>query len=183
MKHDTRKVISLRRRHLMIAGLAGVAAPATVFAAQRSATPLAAPAAAELHASGSGREDRLVVSGRMVGAPDGKPIAGARLEAWHADANGEYIGSRRGTQDDSGSPLSASVTTDADGRFMFTTIFPAGYSGRPPQLHYRVGHGGHETPVAQLHFARQRGISCNDAAHLQRDDAGTWRAAFGLVLV
>lgn len=160
MKHNT---ISLRRRHLVIAGLAGVAAPATLFAGSWSGTSRAA--VAELGASGSRGKEKMVVSGRIIG-PDCKPLAGATVEVWNADANGNR----------------ASVTTDADGRFMFATIAPAEYPGRPPHIHYRVTHQGHETRVTQLHFARARGVSEDLIAQLQRDDRGVWRATFGRTL-
>lgn len=191
-----RNTISLRRRHLVIAGLAGVAAPATLFAGQCSA-PRNAPAVAELFASGNEGKDRLVVSGRIVGAPDGKPLAGATVEVWHADESGDYSADHgkiaRGTPDSPGSPPCASVTTDADGRFVFTTIAPAEYSGRPRHIRYRVSHQGHAMPVTQLYFAPARGVSDDRVAQLQRDDnfavaqlqrdnAGTWRATFGLTL-
>ncbi len=163
MKYNT---ISLRRRHLVIAGLAGIAAPATLFAGPSGGTPGDAPAVAEYLPSGSSGEGQLVVSGRILGAPHGKPLAGAVVEAWHAP----------------GSVRCASVITDADGRFMFTTLASAEAAGHPPHIHYRVSHHGHETPLARLHFARESGISDDRVAHLQRDNAGTWRASFGVTL-
>ena len=147
MKPDT---ISLRRRRLMMAGLA---APATLFAAQYGGTPGAAPVA-ELAA---GDAEKMVVSGRMLGA-NGKPLSGARVKLLRADPKGD-----------------ASVTTDADGRFMFTTA-------AVERIDYRVSHHGHATPVKQLHFARGRGVPGAQIVRLQRDDAGVWRGTFGLTL-
>jgi len=170
MKHDT---ISLRRRHLMIAGLAGIAAPASLFAGQSGAAtrralwPLHernAPAVAEPGAGGSG--EKLVVSGRIL-RPDGKPLADATVDAWYAEASGDYA---------------ASATTDADGRFVFTTLAPSAYPGRPQHIHYRVSHKEHRTPLTQLHFAHTPGIPEDRVAQLQRDETGAWRAAFGLTL-
>ena len=93
MKYHT---ISLRRRHLMIAGLAGVTVPTAVFADEvRDAST-----AGGLVAGWSGG-DKLVVSGRILG-PDRKPLAGAMLEAWQNSA-----------------------TTDADGRFVLMANVPA----------------------------------------------------------
>lgn len=117
--------ISLRRRYLMIAGLAGAAAPVVAFA---GASPQAGLAVSSF-------ADKLVVSGRILGA-DGKPLSGATVEICPADA-----GEPRG-----------SVSTDADGRF-FTAVTPAG-RGRPQDIRYRVSHRGHETPVQRFHFAR-----------------------------
>ena len=158
MKHDT---ISLRRRHLMIAGLAGAAAPAIAFATQTSVVPRDAREAGHVAAFSTG-EQKLVVSGRIL-RPDGAPLAGGTVEAWHADADAAR----------------ASATTDADGRFMFTMTTTGKISGRPQGISYRVRHNGHDTPVTQLQFARSPGVPDDRVARLQRDDAGIWRASFG----
>jgi len=140
--------ISLRRRHLMMAGLAGAAAPAPLFAGPLSF--------AEVRAAGSA--PRLIVSGRLLGGPDGKPLAGATVEAWHAGAAGAAV----------------RATTDGDGRF-FATIVSADPSGRPRRIHYRVRHEGREVPVTQR-------ISDDLVANLRRDGAGAWRTTFSLAL-
>ena len=140
------RAISLRRRYLMIAGLAGAAAPAVAFAG--------ATASPQDGLAVSSFADRLVVSGRILGA-DGKPLPGATVEIWPA-----------GSREPGGS-----VNTDGDGRF-FTAIGPAG-QGRPQDLRYRVVHGGRGTPVKRLHLAR---------GQMQRDEAGAWRATFGATL-
>lgn len=155
--------ISLRRRYLMIAGVAGVAAPATLFAEARGGNPRDAMVAELSAGAGSGAE-KLVVSGRILGA-NRKPLPDATVEMWLADMNGER----------------ACVITDADGRF-FTTIAPMGQSSRPRHIHYRVRHGGRETLVKQLHFAREPGIPADQIAQLQRDDTGFWRTTFGVTL-
>jgi protocatechuate 3,4-dioxygenase beta subunit len=158
MKHDT---ISLRRRHLMIAGLAGAAAPAITFGTQTNGVPLDARDAGRIAAFSAG-EHKLVVSGRIL-RPDGAPLAGGTVEAWHVDADAAH----------------ASATTDADGRFMFTMTTTGKTSGRPQGIRYRVRHRGHDTPVTQLQFARSPGAPEGRVARLQRDDAGIWRASFG----
>ena len=140
--------ISLRRRHLMMAGLAGAAAPSPLFAGQLSIAEIGAAESAP----------RLIVSGRILGGPDGKPLAGATVEAWHAGAAGD----------------AARATTDGDGRF-FTTIASADPSSRPRRIHYRVRHEGREMPVTQR-------ISDDLVANLRRDDAGAWRTTFALAL-
>jgi protocatechuate 3,4-dioxygenase beta subunit len=121
MKHTT---ISLRRRHLMmagIAGMAGVAAPASLFAAPRD-VPVADTADA----------GKLLLSGRIMGT-NGKPLAGATVEVWHRESS-----------------LHAHTTTDGDGRWLLMTE----YSGRTGQLQYRVSHEGHRTPARQLALAQ-----------------------------
>ena len=143
MKHD---IVSLRRRHLLIAGLA----------------VMSAPAVAGFPVGGSSADAKLVVSGRILG-PDGKPLADAAIEAWQA---GE-------------SNVRARATTDADGRFMFTTDTRAGHDGRPEVISYRISRQRHGTRQASVDF-----VSTPDAraagAQLQRDETGTWRGAVGL---
>jgi hypothetical protein len=108
--------------------------------------------------------EKLIVSGRIIGA-DCKPVAAAFVEVWQARSNSHQI----------------TVTTDGDGRFMFTTNAPAQRDRQ--YLSYRVRHAEHATVVSQLHFAPARGVSHTDIAPLQRDYAGVWRTTFGLTLV
>ena len=151
MKPNT---ISLRRRHLMIAGLAGVAAPGVPFAGP---IRFDARAVSRIDANGSG--EKLIVSGRIVDA-NGKALADARVEVLHAQAVAR-----------------ASVATDADGRFMFTTVTPA-----TRHIEYRVSHKDHPTRATRLHFAPTRGVSDDALARLQRDDAGVCRTTFALTV-
>ena len=161
------KTISLRRRHMIIASLAGAAAPGTIFAGQCGVTPRNMAAITELPTefSTTGGEHKLVVSGRIL-RPDCKPLAGATIEMWQSDPNTDR----------------ASATTDADGRF-FTTMAPGAYPGRPRPIHYRVSHEEHGTLVKRLDLARERGVSDGLVSRLQRDETGAWRTTFGLTVV
>src|SRR6185295_5498841 len=145
-----------RRRHLIIAGLAVIAAPAV----------------AGFPVSGSTGEAGLVVSGRVLG-PDGTPLAGAAVEAWQAGELGAGAGA--------GASAGARATTDADGRFMFTTTARNGYDGRPGAMSYRISHQGHGARQTSVHFATAPDARAA-GAQLQRDETGTWRAAVGLAL-
>ena len=150
LKHDT---ISLRRRHFIIAGLAGVAAPAGVFAGQSGHH---APTFAASQAGDSAGGARLVLSGRVLGREQ-KPLAGATVEAWQAGA---------------AAPC-ASTITDGDGRFMFATTARAEHGDRPRSLSYRVTHPAYRAVKSRPDVA---------AAPLRRDESGIWRAAVGLSL-
>jgi hypothetical protein len=154
VRHKT--TISLRRRHLMLAGVAGVLAPAGVFAAHSGSASSGAPVIAVALAEGSRDDGRLVVSGRIVG-PDRKPLADAAIEVRLPGATTPH----------------ASTTTDADGRFMFTTATHAARDGDLQPLIYRVSHPRHAALETRLDFARTQ---------LQRDEAGAWRATMGLAL-
>jgi hypothetical protein len=116
----------VRRRQLMIAGLAGTAAPAVAAQFRHAAV-------GELGAVEG--EGGLVVSGRIL-ARNGKPLAGASVEVWRANARGD----------------AASATTDGDGRF-FATI-ASSRNGRPQDLRYRVSRAGRALTTQRLHFAR-----------------------------
>ena len=122
-----------------------------------------------------------MVSGRVLGA-DCKPLTGALVEVWHADANGDYSEFTRGKKDDPACLLRASLKTDADGRYFFSSIVPAEYPGRPRHIHYRVSHAAHATLVTQLYFGRERGVADELVATLQRDAQGVSRAAFDVTL-
>jgi hypothetical protein len=84
------KTFSLRRRHLMLAGIAGAAAPAVALAASET------PVAPRPFAVSVARGDTLLVSGRVVDA-SGKPLPGSRVEllqhgiAGAADGDGRFV--------------------------------------------------------------------------------------------
>jgi catechol 1,2-dioxygenase len=72
----------------------------------------------------------LVIRGSVVG-PDGKPVAGALVECWHANSKGFYSHfDPTGAQSDFN--LRGAVKTGADGKYEFLTLMPVGY-GCPPQ--------------------------------------------------
>ena len=153
MKH---KKFSLRRRQMMAIGTIGagtLAVPAVVMATQ------ALEGAAMKNHAGA----KIVVSGRILGALDGQPLAGAQIEIWSADARGVRAELSRET-----------VIADGDGRYF------AAMTGKGTQrLHYRVSHQGHTTSVTQMHAmgARQRSVT------VARDHEGTTRAAFEMTLM
>jgi protocatechuate 3,4-dioxygenase beta subunit len=79
------------------------------------------------------------LTGRILG-PDGRPLAGMRIEIWQCDANGRYH-----HPDDAGrGPLDLNfqgfghTVTDAEGRYRFRTIRPVEYPGRTPHIHVAV---------------------------------------------
>jgi len=72
---------------------------------------------------------RLVLTGAVV-SRSCRPVAGARLEFWQADASGAY--------DNTGFRLRGHLFTDAQGRYQLETIVPAEYPGRTPHIHVKV---------------------------------------------
>jgi catechol 1,2-dioxygenase len=71
----------------------------------------------------------LVIRGTVTG-PDGKPVANAVVECWHANSKGFYSHfDPTGAQSEFN--LRGAVNTDADGKYEFRTLMPVGY-GCPP---------------------------------------------------
>jgi hydroxyquinol 1,2-dioxygenase len=95
---------------------------------------------------------------------DGKPIAGAKMDIWQADADGMYE-AQLGTKDPF---LRAIFTTGADGKYIVKTIAPPGYSipmdgtvgeliretdvshYRPAHIHFLVSAPGYHTLITHL---------------------------------
>jgi catechol 1,2-dioxygenase len=99
---------------------------------------------------GSEQGDVLFMDGQVRGA-DGKPIAGAIVDVWHANTLGGY------SFFDPAQPkynLRRRIETDADGRYRFRTLMPSGYacppSGPTQQLLDQLGRHGHRP--AHIHF-------------------------------
>jgi len=74
-----------------------------------------------------------VLTGVVVSSLNCKPIRGARVELWQANAKGAYVRA-----------LSGTVKTDRIGRFRFEGPYPAQYEGAPPHIHLRVVAPAHE---------------------------------------
>ncbi|POR47410.1 catechol 1,2-dioxygenase, partial [Paraburkholderia eburnea] len=94
----------------------------------------------------------LVIHGTVTGA-DGKPVANAVVECWHANSKGFYSHfDPTGAQTDFN--LRGAVKTGADGTYEFRTLMPVGY-GCPPhgatqQLLNSLGRHGNRP--AHVHF-------------------------------
>ncbi len=110
----------------------------------------------------------LLVTGSVASA-DGRGLAGATVDVWHADEDGAYdvqqldaLGGLAGR---------ARFRTDAEGRFHFWTILPAWYPipadgpvgemlkatsrhpNRPAHMHFMIGAEGHETLITHVFAA------------------------------
>ena len=94
----------------------------------------------------------LVIRGTVTG-PDGKPVAGAVVECWHANSKGFYSHfDPTGAQSEFN--LRGAVSTDVQGHYEFRTLMPVGY-GCPPHgatqqlLNVLARHGNRP---AHVHF-------------------------------
>ncbi|MCW3063070.1 MAG: intradiol ring-cleavage dioxygenase, partial [Solirubrobacterales bacterium] len=79
-----------------------------------------------------------------------KPITGADVEIWHANAVGVYSGFGAGAG--SRTFLRGHQKADAHGRVLFDTIYPGWYRGRTPHIHLKVHVGGNVVHTGQVFF-------------------------------
>ena len=104
---------------------------------------------------------RIIVAGRVVDEA-GRPVVGALVEVWQANAAGRYWH----VKDDHPAPLDPNFTgagrtiTDAAGRYQFTTIKPGAYpwrnhanAWRPAHIHFSLfGTEFRTRLVTQMYF-------------------------------
>jgi protocatechuate 3,4-dioxygenase beta subunit len=90
----------------------------------------------------------LMLTGYVV-STSCQPIAGAKLDFWQADGNGNY--------DNSGYTLRGWQLTDANGAYRLETVIPGLYPGRTEHIHFKVTVNG-KTYTSQLFFP---GVSQN----------------------
>lgn len=98
---------------------------------------------------------------------DGAPVAGADVDVWHTSGEGFYENQDPAQADMN---LRGMFTTDANGRFWFRTVRPAGYpipvngpvgdlartlgrhNLRPAHLHFMITKPGLKTHISQVYF-------------------------------
>ena len=99
--------------------------------------PFYKPGAPVRASTGSG----LSVQGKVLGAPDCRPLPGARVEWWQANSAGDYDDAHRGTR-----------TASAKGEYAFTTDFPGKYPFRPRHIHFKASAPGFAPLTTQLYL-------------------------------
>jgi protocatechuate 3,4-dioxygenase beta subunit len=101
-----------------------------------------APSRVSLVEPGS-KAEKLVLSGVALSF-DCKPLAGVKLDIWHADDKGEY--------DNRGFRYRGLLVTDAQGRYRMETNLPPPYMGRPRHIHVKAQRSGGQVLTTQLYF-------------------------------
>jgi len=110
--------------------------------------------------------DPLVITGQVLDTA-GRPLTGARLDVWHADASGGYSGFDPSLPE---GLLRGQVVAGADGRFTVRTVLPGPYTipptgptrdfsvlgdwspWRPAHVHMIVSADGHVPLITQLYI-------------------------------
>lgn len=110
----------------------------------------------------------LIVRGRVWSFETKKPLAGAVLDIWQADANGRYDFA----DNNPSKPLKeyicrARLMTDETGSYEFETVRPGNYEAspgrmRPSHIHYWVRHAEAKELVTQLYFKDDKYNDGND---------------------
>jgi protocatechuate 3,4-dioxygenase, beta subunit len=105
--------------------------------------------------------ERIRVTGRVLES-DGRPVRGALVEVWQANAAGRYVH----TVDQHPAPLDPNFTgagrclTDDDGKYEFVTVKPGAYpwknhpnAWRPAHIHFSLfGRAFMDRLVTQMYF-------------------------------
>ncbi len=121
---------------------------------------------------------QLIVTGYVL-TTDCQPIAGAWLDFWQADAEGQY--------DNTGYNLRGHQTTDASGRYSVETVIPGLYPGRTRHIHVKVQAPNGPILTTQIYFPDEPGNNSDSifnpalTVNLQDTDAGKL-AIFNFVL-
>ncbi|MEJ8849979.1 dioxygenase [Variovorax rhizosphaerae] len=96
------------------------------------------------------RGETMVMEGRVLDI-DGKPVAGAIVDVWHANELGRYS---HFDPDQAEYALRRKIETDAQGRYRFRSFLPPGYAIPPnsPTSELFTAIGRHGNRPAHIHF-------------------------------
>ncbi|BAN27783.1 catechol 1,2-dioxygenase [Caballeronia insecticola] len=127
----------------------------------------------------------LVIRGTVTG-PDGKPVAGAVVECWHANSKGFYSHfDPTGAQSEFN--LRGAIKTGANGTYEFRTMMPVGYGcpphgatqqlldvlarhgNRPAHVHFFVSSDKHRKLTTQINIEGDP-LIWDDFAYATRED-------------
>jgi protocatechuate 3,4-dioxygenase beta subunit len=110
----------------------------------------------------------LILELTVVDADTCKPIKGASVEIWHADAGGNYSGF--GATASNRTFLRGQQNCDGDGVATFRTIYPGWYQGRTTHIHVKVHASGNTVHTGQLFLpdATTAKVNANRQPYAQR---------------
>jgi len=129
--------------------------------------------------------ERMFVQSRVTDL-NGSPLAGVKVDVWHADHEGYYDSQKPGYEAQ-GPSSRARFITDADGRFFFRTILPCSYpiptdgpvgemilqTRRPPMrpahVHFLVEAPGYEPLVTHVFVEGDKYLDSDVVFGVKRD--------------
>jgi protocatechuate 3,4-dioxygenase beta subunit len=119
-----------------------------------------------------------------------QPLAGTRIDVWHARADGFYSG-YRGQGDNhkidtsGGTFMRGTQETDAQGEARFRTVYPGWYTGRTAHIHFKVFTDRKNVLTAQMYFpdALSQYIYGNVNAYRRKKPRDTFNVNDGLALM
>jgi protocatechuate 3,4-dioxygenase beta subunit len=138
--------------------------------------------------------DRIIISGKVYTNDCITPIPNALIDVWHADDQGNY--------DNIGFNLRGTLYSDANGNYMYETIWPGKYplsstQNRPCHIHLKASAPGHSELTTQVYFANDTDIPSDAAASItsgtydatdriismnQNSSTGKWEGNFDIIL-
>jgi protocatechuate 3,4-dioxygenase beta subunit len=92
----------------------------------------------------------LLLRLKVVDASTCRPIRGAAVDVWHADALGVYSGFGSGAR--SRTFMRGLQRTDKSGLARFRSVYPGWYQGRTVHIHVKVHVAGNVVHTGQLYF-------------------------------
>jgi protocatechuate 3,4-dioxygenase beta subunit len=92
----------------------------------------------------------LLLRLKVVDASTCRPIEGAAVDIWHADALGVYSGFGAGSR--SRTFMRGVQRTDRNGLARFRSVYPGWYRGRTVHIHVKVHVAGNVVHTGQLYF-------------------------------
>ena len=112
---------------------------------------------------------RLIISGVVRTLDCTEVIPNAVVDVWHANHPGEY--------DNSGFNLRGKMLSNAQGFYMFETIYPGKYLNglayRPSHIHFKITPPGYPTITTQLYFEGDADLASDAASSIT---SGTYNA-------
>ena len=126
-----------------------------------------------------------LLSGRVL-KPSGEPVRNAFVEIWQCDARGRYR-HPWAPGNDRVDPYFAgfgAVNTGSAGTYLFKTLIPVPYGGRPPHIHVKLFHANRELLISQLYLRGQVSQYASQQMVIDPRSVGhnQWRADFHFVI-
>lgn len=104
------------------------------------------------------KQQILQLKGQILNS-EGNPFSGAKIEIWQCDSKGIYdhpYQSNRTNFDKRFAGFGAQFS-DAKGHYVFTTLYPVPYTGRPPHIHVKIWLNNKELLTTQLYLQGKTG--------------------------